>query len=103
MKAVIQRVSHSSVTVDGKMISSISKGLMILLGVGYEDTIDDISWLVRKISQMRIFPDENDVMNLSVRRRDPRCKSVHSYGFLQKGEQAVLYRCSCTGYRSPVV
>ncbi|MBQ3882905.1 MAG: D-tyrosyl-tRNA(Tyr) deacylase [Bacteroidales bacterium] len=66
MKAVIQRVTHSSVTVDGKIISSIGKGMMILLGVGYGDTIDDISWLVRKISQMRIFPDENDVMNLSV-------------------------------------
>ena len=49
MKAVIQRVTHSSVTVDGKIISSIGKGMMILLGVGYGDTIDDISWLVRKM------------------------------------------------------
>ena len=66
MKAVLQRVSHSSVTVEGEVVSSIGNGLLVLLGVGYEDTMDDISWLVRKISQMRIFPDENDVMNLSV-------------------------------------
>ena len=66
MKAVLQRVSHCSVTVDGQTISSIGTGLLVLLGVGYEDTDADISWLVRKISQMRIFPDENDVMNLSV-------------------------------------
>ena len=66
MKVVIQRVSHCSVTVEGEMVSSIGNGLLVLLGVGYEDTMDDISWLVRKISQMRIFPDENDVMNLSV-------------------------------------
>ena len=66
MKVVIQRVSHCSVTVEGEVVSSIGNGLLVLLGVGYEDTMDDISWLVRKISQMRIFPDENDVMNLSV-------------------------------------
>jgi len=66
MKAVLQRVSHSSVTVEGEVVSSIGNGLLVLLGVGYEDTMDDISWLVRKISQMRIFPDENGVMNLSV-------------------------------------
>lgn len=66
MKAVLQRVSHCSVTVDGQTISSIGTGLLVLLGVGYEDTEADIAWLVRKISQMRIFPDENDVMNLSV-------------------------------------
>ena len=61
MKAVIQRVSRSSVTIDGEVVSSIGNGLLVLLGVGYEDTGDDIAWLVRKISQMRIFPDENDV------------------------------------------
>ena len=66
MKAVLQRVLHSSVTVEGEVVSSIGNGLLVLLGVGYEDTMDDISWLVRKISQMRIFPDENGVMNLSV-------------------------------------
>lgn len=66
MKTVIQRVSRASVTIDGKLKSSIGKGLLVLLGVAEDDGQEDIDWLVRKISAMRIFDDESGVMNLSV-------------------------------------
>lgn len=66
MKAVIQRVSHASVTIGGRLKSSIGQGLLVLLGVGEFDCQEDIDWLVRKISGLRIFDDENGVMNLSV-------------------------------------
>ena len=66
MRAVIQRVSSASVTIDGQVKSSIGEGLLILLGVGYEDGQEDIDWLVKKISGLRIFDDEDGVMNRSV-------------------------------------
>ena len=66
MKAVIQRVSHSSVTIDGEKVASIEKGLLILLGIVNEDSQDDINWLAKKISNIRIFGDENNVMNKSL-------------------------------------
>ena len=66
MKAVIQRVAHAGVTIEGALKASVGKGLLVLLGVGYEDAADDIRWLVRKISGLRIFDDEKGVMNRSV-------------------------------------
>lgn len=66
MKAVIQRVSEASVTVDNKKISSIEDGVLILLGIEDEDHDEDINWLSKKISNLRIFNDENGVMNLSL-------------------------------------
>ena len=66
MRAVIQRVKHCSVTIDGKVKSSIGKGMLVLLGVGEEDNAEDIDYLVKKISNLRIFDDENGVMNISV-------------------------------------
>ena len=66
MKAVIQRVAHAGVTIEGALKASVGKGLLVLLGVGYEDGADDIRWLVRKISGLRIFDDEKGVMNRSV-------------------------------------
>lgn len=67
MRIVIQRVSAASVTVDGKIVGQIGAGLLVLLGIEDADTTDDISWLSNKITQMRIFNDENGVMNLSVK------------------------------------
>lgn len=67
MKAVIQRVSQSSVTIDGEITASIQKGLLILVGIEEVDTKEDIEWLSSKIVNLRIFGDENDVMNLSVK------------------------------------
>ena len=66
MRAVIQRVKHCSVTIDGKVKGSIGKGMLVLLGVGEEDNAEDIDYLVKKISNLRIFDDENGVMNVSV-------------------------------------
>ncbi len=67
MKVVIQRVSEASVTIEGIVKSKIEKGLLILLGIEDADTKEDIKWLCNKISNLRIFGDENDVMNLSVK------------------------------------
>ncbi|WP_299834682.1 D-aminoacyl-tRNA deacylase [uncultured Tenacibaculum sp.] len=66
MKAVIQRVSRASVTVDQKIVANISDGLLILLGIEDEDNDDDITWLSKKIVNLRIFNDENNVMNSSL-------------------------------------
>lgn len=66
MIAVIQRVSESSVSISGEMKASIQQGVMVLLGIAEEDTTEDIAWLCRKILQLRIFPDEQDIMNRSL-------------------------------------
>ena len=66
MKAVIQRVSSASVTIDGAVKSAIGPGLLVLLGVGHEDGQEDLDWLVKKIAGLRIFNDEEGVMNRSV-------------------------------------
>jgi len=66
MRVVIQKVKSASVTVEGKGIASIDKGLLILVGIENADKEEDIDWLVKKIVQLRIFEDENEVMNLSV-------------------------------------
>lgn len=66
MRIVIQRVSEASVAIDGNVKSAIGKGLLILLGIGKEDGQEDIDWLVKKIMGLRIFDDENGVMNRSV-------------------------------------
>ncbi|HEY6143319.1 MAG TPA: D-aminoacyl-tRNA deacylase [Flavobacterium sp.] len=67
MKTVIQRVSQASITVDSKIVADIQKGLLVLVGIEDADTQEDIDWLCQKISNLRIFGDENDVMNLSVK------------------------------------
>lgn len=66
MKAVIQRVSKSSVTIEGTIVASIANGVLVLLGIIDEDTQEDINWLSNKIANLRIFRDENGVMNKSV-------------------------------------
>lgn len=66
MRAVIQRVSSASVTIDGKVVAQINNGLLVLLGVVADDNPDDIDWLVSKVINLRIFSDEHGVMNVSV-------------------------------------
>ena len=66
MKTVIQRVSHASVTIDGKVKSSIGKGLLILIGVAEGDTKEDADWLAKKAALLRVFDDNNGVMNLNI-------------------------------------
>lgn len=67
MKAVIQRVTQSSVTIDAEIVAEIQKGLLVLVGIEDSDSQEDISWLTSKIANLRIFADENEVMNLSLK------------------------------------
>lgn len=67
MKVVIQRVSQASVTIDNQIVANIQRGLLVLVGIEDADTQEDSSWLSSKIVNLRIFGDENDVMNLSVK------------------------------------
>jgi D-aminoacyl-tRNA deacylase len=67
MKAVIQRVSQASVTVENQIVADIQKGLLVLIGIEEADNQDDVNWLTSKIVNLRIFGDENDIMNLSVK------------------------------------
>ena len=66
MRAVIQRVTHASVTIEGKVHGKIGHGYLILLGVCDDDSMEDVDWLVKKIANLRVFGDENDVMNRSI-------------------------------------
>jgi D-tyrosyl-tRNA(Tyr) deacylase len=70
MRAVIQRVSKASVSIDGNVKSSIEIGLLILLGIEEADTLKDIKWLTVKITRLRIFNDDNGLMNLSIQEVD---------------------------------
>lgn len=67
MKVVLQRVKEASVTVNNQVVAQIDQGLLILVGIVEEDTQEDINWLVNKVLNCRIFSDENDVMNKSVK------------------------------------
>ena len=66
MRTVIQRVQHCSVTIDGQLKSNIGSGMLVLVGIEDRDTQEDIEWLCKKIANLRIFDDENRVMNRSV-------------------------------------
>lgn len=66
MRIVIQRVSHASVTINGEIKSEIGKGYLILIGIGEDDGREDADWLVKKVVGLRVFDDENGVMNRSI-------------------------------------
>jgi len=67
MRVVVQRVSNASVSVDGKVISAIGNGMLVLAGFEHNDTAEDLDWMSGKITNLRIFADEQGVMNLSVK------------------------------------
>ena len=77
MRVVVQRVSQSSVIIESDIVSSISKGLLILLGVENNDTLDDVNWLIRKIINLRIFTDIDGKMNNSILDIKGDVKVVH--------------------------
>ena len=79
MRIVIQRVLRASVTIDNQEVSSIGKGLMILVGVREADTVPDMQWLAAKAANMRIFDDENGVMNRSVMDVDGEILAVSQF------------------------
>ena len=95
MRAVIQRVSHASVTIEGKVKASIQQGFLILLGVCDEDTMEDVEWLVKKIANLRVFGDENDVMNRSILDVDGNCLVVSQFTLFasyKKGNRPSWFR-----------
>ena len=79
MRIVIQRVLRASVTIDNQVVSSIGKGLMILVGVREADTVPDMQWLAAKAANMRIFDDENGAMNRSVMDVDGEILAVSQF------------------------
>ncbi len=90
MRAVVQRVSQASVTVDGRVVGRIDRGLMILLGVKTGDTEAEASWLAAKIAGLRIFPDDEGKFNLSVQEVDGATLVVSQftlYGDARKGRR----------------
>lgn len=70
MRALVQRVAHANVVIEGEEVARIGGGLLVFVGVATDDTSADVDYLVRKVSQLRIFDDENGVMNLDVRQVD---------------------------------
>lgn len=79
MRIVIQRVKHASVTIDNATKGQIGDGLLILLGIEQTDTTEDVDWLVGKVSKLRIFNDENGIMNRSVMDVDGECLVVSQF------------------------
>lgn len=79
MRAVIQRVTKASVTIEGEVKSAINTGILILLGIENEDAGEDIEWLCNKIAKMRIFNDDNEVMNLSLQDIDGQALVISQF------------------------
>jgi len=90
MKAVLQRVKRASVTVEGQIVSSIGPGLLVFLGIGESDESSDTEWMAEKIVHLRIFEDENEKMNRSVKDTGGAILLVSQftlYGEAQKGRR----------------
>jgi D-aminoacyl-tRNA deacylase len=88
MRALVQRVSRASVTVEGERVSAIGPGLLVLLGVGREDTERDAEWLAEKVRALRVFPDAEDRMNEPFGEREVLCVSQFTlYGDTRKGNR----------------
>jgi len=90
MKAVIQRAKNASVTVDNQIIGEIDYGFVVLLGITHEDTMEDVEYIVNKIIHLRVFEDENQKMNLSLKNVDGSILSISQftlYGDTRKGRR----------------
>ncbi len=105
MRAVLQRVSHASVSIGGTVKSAIGQGFLILLGVCDEDSQEDVDWLVRKVAAMRVFDDENGVMNRSVTDVDGECLVVSQftlYASYKKGNRPSWFRAGSHEHSIPL-
>lgn len=97
MRAVIQRVKHASVSIGGSVKSEIENGLLVLLGICQDDGTDDVTWLVKKISQLRIFDDENGVMNKDIKETDGNILVVSQFTLFasyKKGNRPSWFRAA---------
>jgi D-tyrosyl-tRNA(Tyr) deacylase len=105
MRAVIQRVKNASVTIDGRQKSAIQDGLLVLLGIEDADTSDDIGWLSSKIVNLRIFNDENGVMNRSIKEINGDILLVSQFTLhasTKKGNRPSYIRASKPGHAIPM-
>lgn len=105
MRIVVQRVSEASVKIEGGIISIIKKGMLILVGIEDTDQQEDIDWLVNKITQLRIFDDENGVMNLSVKDIDGEILIVSQFTLhasTKKGNRPSYIRASKPDFAIPM-
>jgi D-tyrosyl-tRNA(Tyr) deacylase len=105
MRAVIQRVSKASVTIDNQLKSSIGKGLLVLLGICEEDSEEDVNWLVHKLIGLRIFDDDNGVMNRSVSDVDGEVLVVSQftlYASYKKGNRPSWFRAGSHEHSIPL-
>ena len=105
MRAVIQRVTHACVTIEGSVKSQIGSGFLILLGICDEDTMEDVDWLVKKIANLRVFGDENDVMNRSILDVDGNCLVVSQftlYASDKKGNRPSWFRAGSHEHSIPL-
>ena len=105
MRSIIQRVSRSSVTISGKIKSEIRAGLLVLLGIEETDTDTDIEWLCNKILNLRIFNDNNEVMNLSVLDTGGDLLVISQftlYAKTKKGNRPSYIRAACPEIATPL-
>lgn len=105
MRAVIQRVQHASVTIDGNVKSTIGRGFLILLGVCDEDSLEDVEWLVKKVAFLRVFDDENHVMNKSILDIDGEALVVSQFTLFasyKKGNRPSWFRAGSHEHSIPL-
>ncbi len=105
MRVLLQRVSHASVTIEGKVNGKIGNGLLVLVGVEDADDASDIEWLTKKIVNLRIFPDEQDVMNKSVLDVDGEILVVSQFTLhanTKKGNRPSYIKASKPDYAIPM-
>ena len=105
MRAVIQRVTRASVTIDGKVHGQIADGLLVLVGIEDADTAEDIKWLSNKIINLRIFNDENGVMNISLKDVDGNILLISQFtlhAFTKKGNRPSYIKASKPDVAIPI-
>lgn len=105
MRAVIQRVSRASVTIEGIIKAEIDKGFLILLGVCEEDSHEDVEWLVKKIANLRVFNDDNGVMNRSIIETGGNCLIVSQFTLFasyKKGNRPSWFRAGSHEHSIPL-
>ena len=105
MRAVIQRVSHASVTIEGAVKDEISQGYLILLGICNEDNDEDVDWLVKKIANLRVFNDDSGIMNRSILEVGGNCLVVSQftlYASYKKGNRPSWFKAGSHEHSIPL-